>query len=272
MARKRDDFAPLVKPSLFGAMAFGFPTVGTLMVGMSDLKFRQSQPPLVGLSRVTPGGKDDGSLYYTSAGFFGDFVVPAVADFRIELNVHAASPSGLTLLQSTQVEIGAGQFHEFAVPLKPRIVQTRSTPQVQSARVGILEVEDQQKAAVELIGSFLLEEGDTEVPDSVVGTRLEDLYVTIEVGGRDGFEIDGVPQIAGGRDTRIEHDDLILEDGRLIALIPPNVMVGNSTITVTRRQEVPANGRIVIEEFTSPPVVPLILGRYSFVPTAGLET
>ncbi len=270
LARQRSDFTTLVKPSVWGQMAFGTPSVGTLMTAMADLKFRQSQAPLVSIDRVT-NARDDGSRYYSSAGFFGDFIVPAVADFRISLNVHAASPSGLSLVETTGVELRAGERPEFAVPLKPRVVLSKPTPQIQSARVGILRIGSEEVAAVELTGSFLLDADSVPVPKSTVGTTVDDLYVTIEIGGRDGFKINDKEQIAGGRDTKIT-TGLEIIDGKLYARIPANAMVAGGTITVTRRQAAPADGRIVIQEVTSNPVQPLVLGKYTFVPNGGDST
>ncbi len=214
---------------------------------------------------------DPEKRFYATAGAFGDFFVPLVAEFDYRRSTYAAEPQGLVKLDESGVRVAEGVTTQQLFPLKPRLITTSLVaPTIQRAEVQIGAPENPQPKLL-ITAENLLYESPYAGAGSL-GTRVEDLFVTFEIGGRDTFDTDGNVLPVGGLDVQVDGNALTLEDGVLRVPIPAGVLVGASTITVSRPNNAPLDGEFKRIIATSNPVTPLTIGRYAFVPSAGEDT
>ncbi|MEM6692631.1 MAG: hypothetical protein AAF664_24590, partial [Planctomycetota bacterium] len=148
-------------------------------------------------------------------------------------------------------------------PIKPRTVTTTvSPPVIQQAEVKF-QGGGSTGLRLELTGKdFTLD--NPFVDGGLLGSRVVDLFVTIEVGGRDFFDTDGDLEILGGKDIIIEGDQLSLFEGKLTVPIPSGAMIGGTTITVNRPMNLPTDGTFQRQIISSNPIIPSGDGRYGF--------
>ncbi|HND52087.1 MAG TPA: YncE family protein, partial [Pirellulaceae bacterium] len=192
-----------------------------------------------------------------------------------KVHVNAITTKGLREVAQSEVLVRAGDLAaEMALPFPPTlVVQDIAPPVITKAEVNFgTDVLNPHPQIVMTVQNLLLEEPKFRGA-STLGMNLSDLYVTLEIGGRDTFGPDGTATLVGGRDIRIHGDELQLDSqGHLLARIPAGAMVGSAYITVTRPMDAPTNGKLQRQEYTSNPAQVIPLGRYAFVANGGNDT
>ena len=265
-ARNRSSFGGVISPSVAGMMFAGSPSIMSFAVAAGDMQLRsQSTPPVVSIGYAVGGNGQD--LYFSNAGILGDFFIPVTPDFRVRLGVHAAASTGLITLSETDLQIDPDQqITEFALPLRPRSTIGVAVPAIDSGEMRFGQVDNINGPYLRLTGTFLLKSDQTTPVNSLEGTRLTDLSVVIEVGGRDTVDESGNPVVIGGRDTVILAGDLRMDtSGTLFVPVPRGVMIGDSEITVLRKQKAPLDGVFRIIEVPSNSVKIFVQPRFGFV-------
>jgi DNA-binding beta-propeller fold protein YncE len=226
------------------------------------------------LDDVTVGGGGSGQKVFTASSIEGDFYLPIVVGFDYNLRLHAASPNGLIEVASTGVKIASGTTTSvfFAHPQRFLFGDTIgiTPPVLQQGSFEFRNAGGTITPTLILKGQNFLQvnpyPGSYLSSDPTLGNKVEDLVVTLELGGRDTIGLDGELLVLGGRDytipgTMMEIDD----DGNLLVTIPPGVNLSNAFITVTRPMLSPLDGEFRRREFTSNPVGLLPLSKYGFV-------
>jgi len=108
---------------------------------------------------------------------------------------------------------------------------------------------------------------------SDLGNKVQDLFVTLEIGGRDTFAADGSVLPVGGRDYRIDGNKLTLEGNTTLTVpIPAGALLGPAFVTVSRPMQAPLDGRFETQVYTSNPVKVLTVARYAFFANGGDDT
>ncbi len=265
-ARNRSSFNGVVNPSLAGMMFAASPSITSFLSAQSDMRLRErSNPPVVSIGYANGGSGQD--MYFASAGILGDFLVPLTPDFQIRLSTYSATPTGLVTMTETSLAVDPNTtVTEFAVPLLPRVTLSIPAPTIQQGHLIIDANSGFDGPYLSLTGTFLLTTDQTVPRDSVVGTRLEDLFVTFEIGGRDSVDALGQPIIVGGRDFQVLSTDLRFDDeDKLLVPIPRSVLVSAAEISVTRKQRAPLDGVYQTIEASSNSVKLFVQPRYGFV-------
>ena len=185
------------------------------------------------------GGND---AFYVFPGLDFDFLVPAIPRFDYTMSFLSAQPNGLSLISSNQVQVAPGETAGFIAPIKPRTVNTHGAPPtINRAQVTFAGNGGPIGPRLEITGKdFTFENPYRDGGD--LGKNLEDLFVTIEVGGRDFVKENGELEILGGRDIIIDGEDMSLSGDKLTVPIPAGVMIGGTTITVNRPMNLPQDG------------------------------
>ncbi len=246
-------------------MFAGSPSIMSFLVAQGDTRLRErSTPPVVSIGYAVGGTGQD--LYFTNAGILGNMLVPVTPDYRVKLGVHAAAATGLITLSETDLEIDPDQeIVEIALPLQPRATFSTPAPKINSGELKFGPESGIEGPYLELKGKFLLTPEEVTPKGSVVGTRLEDLYVTFEIGGRDTVGVDGKPVAIGGKDAIVTADQLQLTEDGLLVPVPRGIMVSAAEITLTRKQEGALDGVYRVIEVPSNSVKLLVQPKHSFV-------
>ncbi|MEL6108114.1 MAG: putative Ig domain-containing protein, partial [Planctomycetota bacterium] len=174
------------------------PTLGTSQTAIQDLDGRlntRGNPQLgdyISSIETDRNGSQGGSAaIYASHDAYGFWEVPLPYSIPYQLTTYSTSPQGLREVDSRDVSIGSGVAPPVFLPAAPRATATPFAPVLATGQVRFLPT----GTTVELLGTnFVGENPFAGVPNSGTGTlgsRVEDLYVTIEVGGRDTFDTDG---------------------------------------------------------------------------------
>ncbi|MGB7323492.1 MAG: putative Ig domain-containing protein, partial [Rubripirellula sp.] len=272
-------------PTIGGALMAAAPgSILGILAGLSDLDLREKKylnfaikpeghQSVVQMDATGDLGGSD--AFYVYPGLDFDYAIPAIPDFAYTMSFLAAEEGGLSLISSNTVRVDEGTTSNFIVPLKPRSVVTASTPPtILSAEVTF----DLDEPKLKLTGTdFTFVNPYAQASD--LGSKVEDLYVLIEVGGKDFVGTDGELVVLGGADIRIDGSLLSIEDssggeGRkvLTAPIPAGAIIGNTTITVNRPMQLPADGQFRRQVITSNPVTPLGAGNLGFTVSASNDT
>ena len=135
------------------------------------------------------------------------------------------------------------------LPLPPRLFVTEiEAPQVLSARFQ-MEADPGNPGGVRPV--LILEGSNFTYANpyanaSDLGSELDDLFVTFEIGGRDTVDANGDVLPVGGRDVRVEGERLesLQPDRWLVVPLPPTALLGNAFVTVTRPMPVPPTTRL----------------------------
>jgi len=262
---------------------------GTLIGNAKDEKGKGSPvvaPGMVDL-QVAGGPGLGETKVYAAASPMGDVYIPVITGFDVRLRFHVVGNNGLVpsgegtvLVRPGEVEaIGIGQAFRFTV-LGTQSIQTPSLDKIKLSFES-LNVGGRIEPVLKLEGThFLMRSPWALAPDRELGNRLQDLYVTFELGGRDTFNPDGTPLIIGGRDLVVRGPELIsitLVDAEksqfeLKLLLPNGISLADAFITLTRPTQEPLDGRFDRREFTSNPVRVLSQGRYAFASSGAVDS
>ncbi len=248
-------------------MFMALPNAASLAALSGDVAFRaKTNQVIVQVSDVFGGSGEES--YYQGTGVLGDTLVPIVPDFRIKVSVLESDVKSLKILSTTEVLANVNQIVQLVLPTAPRVSYSAPTPSigVSTLKFGVLGGET--GPYLELDGKFLLKDDETTPAGSLVGTRLEDLFVTLEIGGRDNDTA-----VVGGADVIIGPEDLFAgDDDMLLVRIPRGAPLSFARVTVTRKQEAPLDGRYRVIEVPSNPVEFLVESRFGFVLNGGDST
>ncbi|WP_372896448.1 dockerin type I domain-containing protein, partial [Stieleria sp.] len=275
-----NDPAGIFKPSAVASYAMVTPDLTGFLALRNDVQIREKQyndysaqrfAGVVSFDQATgPDAGDPEKRFYATAGPFGDYFLPVVAEFDYDMGFHAAQPEGLVLLETNRVRVSEGETIQRLFPLKPRLITaTLTAPTINSAEILISSANEAPRLILKG-QNFLFESPYADAGS--LGTKVSDLFVTFEIGGRDTFDTDGKVLPVGGLDYRVDGSLLTGDDQNLVVPIPQGVLVGASTITVSRPNNAPLDGKFGRQIYTSNPASPVTQGRYAFVPSGGKDT
>ncbi|PNY36139.1 hypothetical protein C2E31_14500 [Rhodopirellula baltica] len=264
----------LFKFSPSGMMFAASPGLFTALGAMSDLSTRistagdaQFGDAVVSMDAAIDDATDGSSKFYAANDALGTFLVPAIYSIDYVLTQYKTTPSGLVETANQNVSIQSGTIPNIVLPSVPRS-QTRSTPPTVIG-AELIPPSNGGSFVVKLEGSeFVMAnpyKGVPQLDGSTLGSKVEDLYVTIEIGARDTFNTDGTPLILGGKDIRIPGDKLTLDGDFLSFEVPVGAQVAGTIITVTRPMDLPVDNEFGRQELTSNPVQLLADQRYAMV-------
>ncbi|TVR47529.1 MAG: tandem-95 repeat protein, partial [Puniceicoccaceae bacterium] len=263
-------------PSIVGYSALMSPNLGGTLMAIDDFNTRlQANQSVVGRGQTAPvismqgalGGSDEGPKYFSIPGPLGDTLLPLSATFNYTLNTRFAQPNGLVLVDETGVSVLPGQTATYSIPFPPRyIVQGMAAPSLIQAFFDFGPADGPLTPRVVLEGSdFLLTENPFPAAPDFLGSKIEDLFITLEVGGRDSFDFEGNVLPVGGRDFRIDGADLTeIGENTYSFDLPAGFMLAGTYITVSRQMYAPLDGEFRVQVVTSNPIQINSVGRYTF--------
>ncbi|MEO1529411.1 MAG: hypothetical protein AAFX06_28655, partial [Planctomycetota bacterium] len=251
-------------PSLFTGLG-AISDLGTRLSTQGDAQFGNA---VISMDSAIEDAADGSTKYYAANDAFGTFLVPAVYSIDYVLTQYSTDPSGLIETSNQQVLIQSGTVPAIILPSIPRTQQRNNPPSLSDARL-VLPSSAGDALKIELSGQdFTLENPFANAPlfdGTTLGSKVEDLFVTIEIGQRDTFDTDGTPLILGGKDIVIEGSELTLSDDKLSFEIPDGSQLAGAAITVTRPMDLPVDNRFARQELTSNPIQILADQRYGAV-------
>ncbi|MCB1092620.1 MAG: hypothetical protein KDL87_13885, partial [Verrucomicrobiae bacterium] len=280
-----------MRPSVLGGVAAtgSFGLLGVLG-GLGDLTQRQeiagrrnfgansekapSTPGVAELEDVTFGGGGSGQKVFAGSDMLGDWYMPMVEGFDYRLRLHYPSTVGLVEIEERGVSVVAGTETQIFFAQPPRFLIADSagiiSPTLEQASFEFVEENNTITPQLKIKGSNFLQQNPYPASylenDPELGNRLEDIYVTFEVGPRDTFDTDGNRVVLGGADYIVTGDQLTLDgDGFLVVPVPIGVNLANAFVTVTRPMLSPLDAVFRRREFVSNPIAVVAVSKYGFV-------
>ncbi|MEL7337776.1 MAG: hypothetical protein AAFN70_16400, partial [Planctomycetota bacterium] len=258
-----------------GVLFAGAPSLFTGLGAISDLGTRistsgdaQFGDAVISMDAAIEDATDGSTKYYAANDALGTLLVPAIYSIDYVLTRYNTSPGGLIATGNQQVLIQSGAIPPIVLPSVPRSQPRQDPPKLSDARLVVPESEG-DSLKIELRGEdFTIENPYAALNGfnvSNLGSKVEDLYVTIEIGARDTFKADGTRLVLGGKDITIPGEDLTLDGEVLSFEIPAGAQIAGGLITVTRPMELPVDNEFERQEIVSNPVQLLGDQRYAMV-------
>ena len=237
------------RPSPGGLFALSSPSILGTVAAIGEFGARLQNDAILSADVVGAGGDPNRRLYVID-GPLGSMQIPIVANIDYQLRQLQPSNDGLVEVGTSLVRVDAATTFNLVLPQPPRFVSSVTTPpQLSGGKVEFTP----DGTKLRLTGAnFVLEPIYAAASD--LGSEVEDLYVTMEIGARDIFDENGDPKALGGADYRIDGSMLELDGEDLLVTIPPNTLIGPAFVTVTRPYEAPVDGQFIRQEITSNPV------------------
>ena len=248
-------------PSIAGRVFAMSPSIPSAMQAFSSADDRGAAfGKAISMETALGGTGGGGTKFYVITGPLGDALIPMVANIIYSVVTSVIQPLGLLQVNTTQVSVLPGQIKQYGLPLPPRFIN----PDIQAPVLG----GGMTPVTFDFGTNPLAPSPELVIPGkfftlpspylgaSTLGSNLADLFVTIEVGGRDSFNLDAqTPNYVGGADTVIDGSKLSLDaNGSLIVPVPPGAQLGGAYITVTRPMEMPRDGKFQRQLIISNPV------------------
>src|SRR5690606_2974646 len=230
------------------------------------------QAPIVSMETVL-GGQGDGPKFLVASSLLGDALIPLSSSFDYRIETRYADPTGLvTVATNENVRVAPGTVTSFALVDPPRY-QVKSLPPILLTDIRFDFGEDPLTATPRIIIStvnLLLTENPYPAAPDFIGDSLEDVYLTIEIGGRDTFDGQGNFVAVGGRDLILPGTSFTDEgDGTYSAQLPAGAMVAGGYVTVSRRSYAPLDGTYEIQTNNSNPVQLIPTALFSVAVNSG---
>ena len=257
------------------------PSLGSALTAMSDLSQRlttrgnpQFGDYITSMDGDVTNGGDGSQKFYAGHDIRGTFLVPMIFNIPYRVTSYKLDPTGLVKVDDQDITIQPGDFPTLILPALPRTDSRDTPPSIQSGEIefptGVGE-----KIEIRLSppkgAKFTAENPSPNAPNNdgkTLGSELADLYVTIEVGGRDSFDEVGNRLQIGGPDVQVPGKDLRADGNDIVFDLPVGAQVAGSAITVTRPMDLPVDGQFKRQELTSNPVQILSDERFGAVASA----
>ena len=255
------------------------PSLGSSLTAMSDLSTRLStrgNPQfgdyITSMDSDVTGAGGGAQKFYGSHDILGTYFVPMVFSLPYKVTSFENQPTGLRKVGEQEIMVSPGELATIILPNLPRTESQDAPP---SLVAGALRPPQSSgdPLQIQIRGSEFIALNPyrfaPEFDGSKLGSRVEDLYVTIEIGGRDTFDTDGKRLPIGGSDIRIDGRELTLEGQVLSFDVPAGVQVAGAAITVTRPMDLPLDGEFTRQELTSNPISILAEQKYAIAASVG---
>ncbi|MCC6231635.1 MAG: Ig-like domain-containing protein, partial [Verrucomicrobiales bacterium] len=271
-------------PSTTGAAAFSTTTILGLLHGIEDYGTRlQAYQTVTGRGKSAPivsaqtatGGGPDGPKFFVFPGILGDFLLPMSGTLGYRLETRYSEPVGLVSVGTTDVKVNPGETVTYGLPLPARyVVRNLVPPTIRAITFDFGPDPARPQPRMVLEGTdFLLTTNPFPTAPDFLGDEVEDLFVTIEVGGRDTFDDKGNVQYVGGADLVIDGPALVAPNPkRLEVKIPAGAYVAGGYVTVSRRVMAPVDGEFEIQTVVGNPSQLIPSNRYSFAVNSGADS
>src|SRR5664280_93791 len=286
------DFNLLFNPTNPGLAAIGSTSVLGAVAGLDlfSLHLQSTQSltnqtaggqravlPIVSAQGAFGDGTADGPKYYAISTPLGDILVPVPAtgkDYTIQTRY--VEPTGFVTVNSTDVKLlPGGQPVTYSIVQPPQyVVKTFDPATITDMTFDFGSDPAHPSPRLVISGTnFVLNKDPYFGAPSFLGGSVNDLYVTIQVGGRDTFDPKGNVLPVGGSDIVIQGAQLtLLANGTLWAQIPQGAMVAGGYVTVSRKMWAPLNGKWEVQIATSNPAQLVPNNNYSFALNSGDDT
>jgi len=275
-------------PSQVGMAAVGSPTFAGVLAVLEDFSRRVSGyngpsrakqlgqlKSLVTVQSVLGAG-GDGPRYGVWVGPYGDVLIPLAGDVNYSVDGRFVEPSGLVRVGISDVRVAPGQIVTYGLPYPPRYVVKAVTPPTItqfSFDFGITPGVVEPRLVISGENLLLVENPYPSAPE-FLGDSIDDLFVTIEIGGRDTFDFDGKVLPVGGRDIVISGSlFLSMPDANtLVVKLPDGAFVAGGYVTVNRKTYAPLDGEWEVQVLPSNPAQLIPNGHYTFAVNSGDNT
>ncbi|MGE4182848.1 MAG: Ig-like domain-containing protein, partial [Limisphaerales bacterium] len=242
---------------------------GTRLEAYQSVTGRGRVAPLVS-AEIANGST--GPKYLAFPSLLGDLFLPLSATRTYQLQTRYAEPTGLVTVATTQVLVNPGETVTYGLPSPPRyIVKSLPLPLIQQITFDFGTDPANPSPRMVIDGSdFLLIKNPWSTAPDFLGDEVRDLFVTIEIGGRDTFDTDGEPLAIGGRDITIDGSLITARNkDKLEVPIPLGAFIAGGYVTVSRKAYAPVDGEWEIQVVTGNPAQLIPSNRYSFAVNSG---
>jgi YD repeat-containing protein len=269
-------------PSNLGVAAVGSASLIGVLAAIDDYGTRlQSYQSVTGRGRVAPlvsaeiANGTSGPKYIAFPSLLGDLFLPLSSTLSYRVTTRYGEPSGLVTVATTEVRVNPGQTVSYGIPSPPRyIVKSLPLPLIQGITFDFGPDLTQPSPRMVLDGlDFLLTDNPYTTAPDFLGDEVKDLFITIEVGGRDTFDTDGNPLAIGGKDITIDGTLIIARNkDKLEVPIPIGAFVAGGYVTVSRKVLAPVDGEWEVQVVTGNPAQLIPSNRYSFAVNSGADS